>query len=219
MRVSALLLFCVIAASPAAAQDKASRVMLGVTGGTLGIGPEVTFRASPVVGVRANATFLGFGHEVDSSDITYDGDLGLKSGGVMLDLHPLRNGFRISGGARIGDNRVDLLATPSRSVQIGNDVYTENQIGTVRGHVAADDFAPVATIGWSGGLTRGVKLGFEAGAMFHGTPRVNDLVVTGPFANNPAVLASLVEEEAEIESDIDGYKVYPVVQVSLGYAF
>jgi hypothetical protein len=206
-------------AAPAAAQDGAAGVMLGVTAGTLGIGPEVTWRASPLLGVRANATFLGLGHEIDSSDITYDGDLRLKSGGLMLDLHPFRSGFRLSAGARIGDNRVDLLATPSGSVEIGNDTYTVEQIGTVRGHVAANDFAPVATLGWSGGLTRGLKLGIEGGAMFHGTPRVNDLTVTGPFADNPAVRASLVEEEAEIEADIDGYKVYPVVQLSLGYAF
>lgn len=219
MKFPAILLFAVAFSSPAAAQETASNLMIGVTGGTLGIGPEVTYRASETIGVRANATFFGFDHEVDSSDITYDGELDLQSFGLMVDLHPFGGGFRISGGARIGDNKVELSARPMGDVEIGDDIYTAAEIGELSGNVAAKDFAPMLTLGWAGGLTRGIKLGLEAGAMFHGAPRVNDLTATGTLANDPQFRASLMAEEAEIEEDIDNYKIYPVLQLSLGYSF
>ena len=44
-------------ATPAIAQE--SRWSVGLTGGTLGAGPQVAFRPSPHFGLRANAGFLG----------------------------------------------------------------------------------------------------------------------------------------------------------------
>src|SRR5688572_20590109 len=100
------------AAAPALAQNSGG-VSAGVTGGTLGIGPELGYRFSDTLGVRGNVTFLSTDRSVESDGIDYDGDLKLGSGGVMLDFHPFRNGFRLSAGARINRNRVRLEATPS----------------------------------------------------------------------------------------------------------
>src|SRR5690606_34476538 len=111
-----------LAASPALAQDEGG-VSLGVTGGTLGIGPEVGYRISNNFGVRASATFLGISHDVESDDVTYKGDLDLQSFGATIDLHPFGGGFRLSAGARISDNKVKLAATPTGDVEIGDDSY------------------------------------------------------------------------------------------------
>ena len=230
MKIRSFLVFtlAITASSQAYAQEAPDRVSgqaasgrftAGVTGGTLGIGPEITYRVSETIGIRANATFFGFDHEVDSSDVTYDGELKLKSAGVMLDVHPFGGGFRISAGARIGDNKVELSARPTGEVEIGDETYSPQQIGELRGDVSAKDFAPTLTLGWGGGLTPGLKLGVEAGVMFHGTLRVNNLMATGTFANDPGFRDSLLREEAEIEEDIDNYKIYPVLQVSVGYSF
>jgi hypothetical protein len=207
------------AAAPALAQSAGGGVSVGVTGGTLGIGPEVAYRFSDTLGVRGNATFLSVGRKVQSDDIDYDGKLKLGSGGLMLDVFPMHGGFRISAGARINSNHVGLRATPSTDVEVGDETYTPAEVGVLSGKVKANDLAPTLTIGWVGGAARGLSFGIEAGAMFQGSPRISDLSATGTLASNADFKASLLREEREVEDDLDQYKVYPILQIALGYRF
>ena len=217
-RMVALALVSGAAAAPASAQE-ANGVSVGLTGGTLGVGPEVAYRFSDTLGVRGNLTFLGVSRAVESDGIEYDGDLKLGSGGLMLDVHPGGSGFRISAGARINNNKVKLSAQPTEDVEVGDETYTPAKIGVLYGNVEARDIAKTLTIGWAGGKTRGLKIGIEAGAMFHGSPKVEDLKATGSLASDPEFKASLLEEEQEIEADLDNYKIYPIVQIAVGYRF
>jgi hypothetical protein len=218
MKIIAMGVFALALAAPAAAQE-AGGITAGVTGGTLGIGPEVAFRFSENLGVRGNVTFLGVNRSVDSDDINYDGDLKLKSGGLMLDVHPFGGGFRVSAGARVNRNRVKLVAKPTDDVEVGDEIYTPEEIGTLSGTVKANKLAPTLTLGWGGGLKPGLKFGIEAGAMFQGSPTVKNLRATGLLASDPDFQASLRDEEAEVEDDIDKFKIYPIVQLSIGYRF
>lgn len=206
------------ASAPAEAQDRTPTVSAGVTGGTLGVGPQVGYRFSENAGVRANATFLGLGRDVDSDGVNYDGDLKLRSFGGALDLYPMGGGFRISPGFRISDNHVRLEARPTEDVEIGDNLYTPEEIGEISGRVKAKKFAPILTVGWGGGMARGLKFGIDAGVMLQGSPRVTDLETSG-MLNDPELQADIERERAEIEDDIDKFKYYPVLQLSLGYAF
>jgi hypothetical protein len=208
-----------LAAAPAMAQDDASGFTVGVTGGTLGVGPEVGFRASPMFGVRATASFLDVSHDFDIDDIDYQGKVKLESYGAMLDLYPFKGGLRLSGGFRIDKNRVNLTATPTTSVTVGDISYTPAQIGTLSGQVDADEFVPVLTVGYAGGLTKGLKFGIDAGVMFQGKPEAQNLVATGTLASNAAFLAELEKERQKVNQDMEDYKFYPVVQLSIFYAF
>jgi hypothetical protein len=208
------------AASPASAQSApGGGVSAGVTGGTLGIGPEVAYRFSNTLGVRANATFLGVSRDVDSDDINYNGDLKLASGGLMLDFHPFGGGFTLSAGARVNGNKVKLSAKPTADVEIDDEIYTPEEVGTLSGSIETNSLAPTLTLGWRGGRARGLSFGIEAGGMFQGSPTINNLRATGMLASDPDFQASLPEEEREVEQDIDNFKVYPILQVSLGYSF
>ena len=51
-----------------------------------------------------------------------------------------------------------------------------------------------------------------------GSPNVT-LRATGPFANDPALLADLALEEEEIEDDLDVVRLYPVLSFTLYYRF
>jgi len=155
------LTLALAAATPALAQDQPSIFGVAVTGGTLGIGPEVSARISPLIGVRGSATFRGFSHSVNGDDLEYNGKLKLASIGAALDLHPFGNGFRVSGGARYNKNRVKLNATPdaSRTVNIGGTTYTGAQIGRLDGTVRVKEFTPTLTLGYGSRLTRGAALG------------------------------------------------------------
>lgn len=210
-----------VAALPAAAhaEDQDSSLSLWLTGGSLGVGPEVAYRVSPMIGVRGGATFLGVNHDVDVNDITYRGSLKLRSYGANVDFYPLKGGLRVSAGFRIDRNKVDLASTPTSPVGVGSATFTPAQIGTLSGTVRAADAAPTLTVGYAGGLTKGLKFAVDGGVMFHGSPRIDDLKATGTLANDPTFRAQLADEERQIERRLHKYNVYPVVQLSVGYAF
>ncbi len=204
-----------LAGGAAQAQTAATHFYGGITGGTLGIGPELGLRLNDHVGVRGNATFLGVSHSFDSNDLDYRGKVKLKSGGLMLDVFPFGNGFRISGGARLNGNDGRVRATPSGPVTVGNTTYTPAQIGTIRGTAETKNFAPALTLGWAGHNQQGFVFGVEAGALFQGKVRLNRFVAS----TNLIRPADLENERQDLQDDIDDYKVYPILQLTVGYRF
>jgi hypothetical protein len=216
MRISSLAAASAVAmllCAPASASET-SGFSAGVTGGTLGIGPEVGYRFSDMFGVRANATFLNISRGFESDDIEYRGKVKLGSGGVMLDVYPFGGGFRVSGGARINGNKGRVRATPTAPVEINGTTYTPAQIGTLTGRAEVKDFAPALTLGYGGGLRSGFVFGVEAGALFQDKVRIKRFTSTGTVA-----LPDLEAERLSIQDDVDDYKVYPILQLTLGYRF
>jgi hypothetical protein len=185
------------------------RVSARITGGTLGIGPEIGYRLSD------NATFLSFSHDFSSDDIDYDGKAHLKSGGAMIDLFPFGGGFFVSGGARINGNDGRATATPTANVQVGRNTFTPAQIGTLSGDAETKNFAPSLTLGYSGSMRSGFVAGVEAGALFQGKVRVRNF----RSSSNLIPAANLEQERLEVQDDVDDYKVYPILQLTLGYRF
>jgi hypothetical protein len=194
-------------------------ITLAVSGGSLGIGPEVGFRPVSTFGLRASASFLGLSHNVDVNDINYDGDLKLQSYGANVDLYPFQSAFRLSAGFRVDRNKIDLTATPTRSVTIGSTIYTPEQIGTIKGEIRAKKLAPTITVGLAKNRARGFAWSLDAGVMLHGRPKTRRLVTTGQLATNPLFQNDFARERAEIDDEVDNYKVYPIVQLAVGYAF
>jgi hypothetical protein len=215
------------AAAPAIAQGEDARISIGVTGGTLGIGPEVGYRISKNFGVRGNATFFSIDGNVDSDEIKYDASLDLKSGGLMVDVYPFGGGFRISGGARINGNEASGVASPNNgsNYTIDGVNFTAAQIGTLTAQTEIKDFAPSLTLGYGGGTSRGLSFGFEAGVLFQGSVEVTPLTITGvcsttfATAGCASIAKNLDNERLNVNEDIDKYKLYPIVQLSVGYRF
>lgn len=193
---------------------------VGVTGGTLGIGPQVGYRFSEHAGVRASATFFDYDRQEDIDDIDYDASLKLQSFGAMLDWYPLGGSFRLSAGARSNGNKIDLVATPSatETVEIGDEVYTGAQLGTLTGKADFKSFVPAVSLGWGGKFKSGLTFGFELGVLFQGRPKL-DLVADGPLANNAIFKAELAKEIARAEDDAKDFKLWPVLQLNLAYRF
>jgi len=224
-KICALALFAAVAAPASAAaqeapaDDRPTGIAVGLTAGTLGIGPEVGFRISDHIGIRGNATFLGISGDYDSGDIQYDGKIKLKSFGAMLDVYPMGGHFRISGGARINKNYIRLDAVPTQPVEVGDAVYTPAQIGTLRGRGEVKDFAPALTLGWSGANRKGFMFGFDAGVLFQGAVKVREFTATGALAANATFRADLERERRALQDDVNDYKVYPIAQFSIGYRF
>lgn len=204
-------------ASPAVAQD--SQWSVGLIGGTLGIGPQVAFRPNPYLGLRANAAFLSVSRDEEVDDINYDGELDLNSYGAMLDWFPTGGGLRISLGGRVNNTEIDLVGRPTTNVTVGNTTYTPQQIGTLRGTVTTDDFAPMLTIGYGGTLAEGFTIGAELGVLFQGEPEIGDLRGTGLLASTTQFQADIEREEREIEDDLSDYDLWPILQIEFLYRF
>lgn len=194
-----------LTAASAAAQEL--RITGGITAGTLGIGPELELRLTERLRVRANTAFLAndlVETENETDDLELDGNLRLRSGGAMLDAYPLGGGFRLSAGVRLSAMRATLRATPTTNVTIGTRTVTPVQIGKLRADYRVRDWAPALTLGYAGELRPRLVAGFEAGLLYHGAPRFS---------------ADLERERMLTQNDMDDYKIYPMIQASLGYRF
>lgn len=207
-----------LATAPVRAQQE-GQWSAGVAGGSLGIGPELSYRPNEHVGVRVNAVWLGVSRDEDIDDIDYDGDLDLNSFGALLDWYPTGGGFRVSIGGRINNTEIGVVGRPATSVTVGDTTYTPQQIGTLSGTVTMDDFAPQLTIGYGGALAKGFTLGVELGVLWQGQPQIDNLRATGLLADVPQLQADIEREEQEIENELEDYELMPILQVELLYRF
>lgn len=218
--VTAALLSATALAAPAHAIPFAPPITVGVTGGTLGIGPEVSYRVLPMLAVRASATFLGVSGHSTVSDYYYRGHVHLRNFGGTVDIHPFLNGFRISAGARSTDkDRVDFRGMARTSQTYGGITFSPDQAGELSGTIRTRSVSPIATIGWTHSTIAGFTFGIDGGVMFHGHPRVDDLTASGQLGSNAYAQPELARQEQRLRDRVDNYPYYPVVQVSLGYRF
>jgi hypothetical protein len=192
---------------------------VGVSGGTLGISPEIGYRFGSHAGVRVNGGFFDYDRNEEIDDIDYDGTLKLNSIGALADFYPFGGSFRISAGVRSNSNKVDLVATPTTNQEIGDVTYTPAQIGTLRGGVKFKDMTPTATLGWGGKLAPGFTMGFELGVVLQGSPKLTLTSEGGTLSSNGAFLAELEQERAQAEEDAEDYKFWPVLQLHFKYRF
>ena len=170
-------------------------------------------------GVRAMGAYFPYSHSITPSNITYDGDLRLMSFGAVGDFYLFDSGLRLTGGAYLDRNRIDIKGTPNGTVTIGNTAYTAAQVGTLTGRVSYRDIAPYAGVGYAGNRGgKGFAFTADAGVMFAGGPRVA-LAASGPVATAPGFAANLENERQKIASDLDWTRFYPVVKVGLLYRF
>lgn len=212
--IAAVLLPCGVAG--AAFEEWA----IGAKAGTLGLGGEITTNLAPDVHLRGSIQWFELDFDVEFDDIDYDVNVDLLNPLLLIDWYPFAGDFRISAGALFNGTEIDLEATSAEPIEIGDSVYRPDEFGSIRGESDFDDIAPYIGIGFGNHLSQDRHWGFstDMGVAFIGSPNV-DLRVTGPFADNPLLLADLEEEEREIEDDLDKFRFYPVLSFTLYYRF
>lgn len=217
--VSVLLLSAPVAAE-ALPIVGATGITVAASGGTLGIGPEITWRANPLIGLRASATFLGISGHGDVGDYKYDGHARIRNFGGTIDLHPFLGGFRLSAGARAtGSNRIRFHGMAEEPQTYGGMTFTPEQAGELDGKIKTRSVSPIVTVGYSHATLSGFTYGIDGGVMFHGRPRVRDISATGELGSNPAAIAERDRQIDRLRDRVDDYRYYPVLQLSLGYRF
>jgi hypothetical protein len=139
---------------------------------------------------------------------------------LLLDWHAFDNGFRFTAGALANNNEITAESKISgATVEVGDSVFTSDQVGRLEGDISFDSLAPYLGIGWGRAVADGLSVSFDLGVVFQGEPEVNLQSVGGSFSDNPLLIAEVEREEQELQDDADEFDLYPVISLGLSYRF
>jgi len=197
-------------------------VSIGVRASTAGLGAEAGTAVTDWLGIRVGFNYLTYSYTGTQSNIEYDFDLDLVNAPVIVDWHPFKGSFRLSGGIYVNGNEINAQANGVGlgTFDINGVTYTASQVGTLRGKIDFNPVAPYLGFGWdtSFGKESGFGFVFELGAFYQGRPEA-DLSATGPIASNAVFISDLAQEEADLQNALDAFKVYPVLAIGVNYKF
>jgi hypothetical protein len=190
---------------------------VAVRAATLGLGAEVSYRASDRVGVRGGFNYFQLTRESDVQGINYRVTPHLENGTVILDFFPMGGSFHLSGGLLFNHNEGRLVARLTEDVTIGNRTYTPSEVGSLTGLVDFKKTAPYLGIGFAG--QGRVSFLFDLGVGFTGTPRANLTGTTNLTGQEKAQFdANVASEQAQLQADIADksyLKYHPVLSLGL----
>ena len=216
----ALLLMTWAAQGPAWAQQSDSRLALTAKGSTLGLGVDVAYRLGDRLQLRGQLQGLNADDDFEESGIDYDAELELASFGAGVDFYPTGGGFLLSAGLVANSNAVDVRGLPQAGnlFEIGDDVYTAAEVGTLDGEIDFDSVSPFATLGW-GNPFHGGRVGFrfEVGALYQGDSDVR--LAASNAAATPGLQEDIDAEIAELENDLDDFEFWPIVSLGVTIRF
>ncbi|MBU0655828.1 MAG: hypothetical protein KJ914_11980 [Gammaproteobacteria bacterium] len=182
--------------------------------GTLGLGVEA-IKPLEKVDLRFGVNKLDYDHNDTLDGTNYNVDLGLQTVTALVDWHPKQNGFFVSGGAMINDNKLTASATAVGTEDIGG--ANPNAGVTISSGISFDDVSPYLGIGYRKSGHKGWGFTAEAGVLYQGTPDVSLTTSDANFNTNQA--DNIAQEEANIRNDLDALKYMPVVSIGAVYNF
>jgi hypothetical protein len=196
---------------------------LGLRGGTLGGGAELSYALSQRAAVRLNADGYTRKQTSTRDSIDYDMKLKLQTASLLGDWFPFANNFRISAGAMFNGNKFALNGKPSGpGYTINGAFYPAAQVGSFDAAVDFNKAAPYFGIGYGRPINRGLSLIFDLGVMSQGSPK-SKIDVTCGSAASAAQCAQLKSdaqaEQSKLDDSLHNFKYYPVISLGLAYTF
>ena len=197
-------------------------------GGTLGFGGGVGYGISDVLTARLGYTAYNFDHDINTTDIDYNGKFKVGGAEALLDWHPFAGSFRFTGGLVFSRNKIDVNAKLNQSsVTINNTVYNAADVGSLGGTVKFKSTVPYFGIGWGNvaGADGNWHFVADIGVELQGSPDVKlQGGCTSAFqASNPAECAQMAgdinAEEKDLNNKASDYKWWPVLNLGLAYRF
>jgi hypothetical protein len=189
--------------------------------GTLGIGGDVAIGIANGVNARIGANWADLDIDHDFSDISYEANLDLQSFTAMLDWYAFGGSFRLTGGLIWNENKASLDATPQGTINIGGVDYPASDVVRLHASVSYDnELVPYVGIGWGNPIGSKGRLGLllDLGVAFTDAPKAR-LSATGPISSDPTFQQSLKQEQDQLNDDLDQFRFYPVLALSLFIRF
>ncbi|MBU1195344.1 MAG: hypothetical protein KKE62_05290 [Proteobacteria bacterium] len=194
---------------------------MALKAGTLGAGIEGTMGITDTVNARLGFNYFSMDHDLTESNVEYEFELDLMSIALLLDWHPLDNGFRFTAGALYNGNEFDATGKPTAgSYSIHNTTYTAAEVGTLSGSIDFDDFAPYVGIGYGNAVGKNKRwcFAFDLGLMYQGSPDVR-FSANGTSSGIAAFQSDLEAERRQLEDELDDFSFYPVISFGVSYKF
>jgi hypothetical protein len=190
---------------------------LGVKLSTFGPGAEIIAAINPTFQLRLGGTYFNYTytHEDENIDVNGSADANLSSVSLLLNFH-LARVFFLSGGIIYNMNEIALNGYPNKSITIGDMEVQPEQIGSLDFKVKpGSSLTPYIGIGLGRSLSKNKVVSFavEAGAAFHGKPKV-ELNATGMLEPTGS------EEQRQIlEDNLSSFSIYPMLNFQLSFRF
>ncbi len=185
--------------------------------GTLGVGMDIEHMFNKKFGVRFNINGGQITRHKTYDDIYYDAKLKLFSAGILADYHPWGGIFRITTGLYYNRNKITATATPTGSVEIGNETFTN--VVDVDAKIEFNKLAPYIGIGWSSVEHNGWHFVADIGVMYSGRPKVHIKATS----SDPTIQSQLDSqariEEQNVYNDVKKYKFWPVISIGIQKRF
>ncbi|MEX2401648.1 MAG: hypothetical protein WD423_12815 [Rhodothermales bacterium] len=206
----------VIAVRPAPlhAQDLA----VGIRAGSMGPGVELTGALSNKINLRAGANAYSYSRSDDIDDeeirIRADSDLSLGSARALVDFFPVRRGVRLTAGLVYNNNHVTSTILPLESYTLNEKEFAPEKIGSLTAEVSHKaSINPYVGVGFGNSVRPGGKLAFvfDLGILYTDSPAVS--------MEGTGMIAPTAGEAAELEENLSGIVLYPLVSVGVSYKF
>src|SRR3977135_2815842 len=195
---------------------------IGLRGGTLGGGAELSYALSQRAAVRLNADGYNRKQTSTRDNIDYDMKLKLQTASLLADWFPFANNFRISAGAMFNGNKFTLKGQPTGGTfTINGTTYPTSQVSSFDAAVDFNKAAPYFGIGYGRPINRGLSLIFDLGVMSQGSPKSKIDVTCGTAggARCTQLQNDAKAEESQLDDSLHKFKYYPVISLGLAYTF
>ena len=192
----------------------ASATEVGVRASSLGLGLEVSQGIAPFVDARVMTGVATFNADGNAQGLNYTGKVKLSNVAAVADVHVPLTSIRFTGGLLFNSDRVDITGQPAGATYtINGSTYPSALVGTINGTLTFNPVAPYLGFGYDGTAKHHLGVSFDAGAVFQGSP---NLTLT---SSNPVPSAQfatdLLAAQRKAQSNLNYFKVYPVVTVTL----
>lgn len=226
--IAAAALLLASIAAPGASRAATPDFAVAVRAGTPGAGLDLDLGLSPSLGMRIGFAGFNIDHNVDTSDVNYNGRLKLRTVTGLLDWYVLRGSFHLTAGVAVNGTKLDVVGEPSQGTYtIEGNTYSSSQLGSLNGELKfGNSVSPYVGFGWGNpaGEDGRVHFLFDVGAIYGGTPSVTLSAQCGPAAPPGSALCNqaqsdVASEEEKLRHKADFLQWYPMVSVGIGVRF
>lgn len=188
---------------------------IGIKMSTFGPGVEVIAAVSPKIHLRLGGTYMHYTYHHNDNNIEVNGSANAHLSSISLFAnYQLARVFFVSAGFLYNMNEIGLDGFFTKSMTIGSMEVEPERIGKLDFKIKPGSLlTPYAGIGIGRSLSKNgvVSFAVEAGAAFHGNPKV-ELKATGMLEPTGSE-----EQRQQLEDNLAGFNIYPMLNFQLSF--
>jgi hypothetical protein len=213
MKRTFILLITIMVVGTVSAQKQG--LAFAVKAGSMGPGIELAFPIGDKLVIRAGGSAFNVSktqiERGDDVDVRFDADVTWGGFSGLVDFHPFKNGFRLTGGAYVDNREVTAAGVAISEFDLDGKIFQPERLGSLSATFKYDQaVSPYLGIGF-GDMTRGSRLGFlfDIGVIYTGKPTF-EMTGTG-------MIAQTANWATRMEEGLTTFTWMPVVSLGLSF--